>query len=145
MTMELPSIAFSVTGLTCFCKNLQCTLPPNYSGIIDSVFINKKYFIEAEGDLSKAFSLAVNTKITDELKTIFNCKTNVSGNSDFGLPNSFSVTTDCDISPFIYDEVQIKNNKFSDNVTNNKGNSTKIYFDIMNEEVIEKKLFKCPQ
>ena len=84
MTMELPNtgISFSVTGLTCSCKNAKCTLPEHYSGLIDTVFIKNVYFVDAEADLSKAFSLVVKSQISDTLKTVFKCKTNMSGNSE---------------------------------------------------------------
>ena len=77
--MELPNtgISFSVTGLPCSCKNVKCTLPEHYSGLIDAVFIKNVYFVNAEADLSKALSLAVKSQISG---TLFKCKTNMSDN-----------------------------------------------------------------
>ena len=48
--MELPNtgISFSVTGLTCSCKNVKCTLPEHYSGLIDAVFIKNVYFCTSD-------------------------------------------------------------------------------------------------
>ena len=145
--MELPNIgiSFYVIGLTCSCKNFKCTLLEHYSGLIDTVFIKNVYFVDAEADLSKAFSLAVTSQIADTLKTVFQCKTNMSGNSEMELPRSFSVTTDCQISSYIYDQVKIKNENYSVTINTTKDKATIITFDVMNLDVLPKKLLKCPQ
>ena len=56
MTMELPNtgISFSVTGLTCSCKKNKMYSSATLSDYSD--------LIEAEADLSKAFSLFTSVK-----------------------------------------------------------------------------------
>ena len=55
------------------------------------------------------------------------------------------VTTDCQISPYIYDQVKIKNENYSVTINTTKDEATIITFDVMNLDVLPKKLFKCLQ